>query len=107
MDASGIPPPFINSAIQATQGQRQSSEASSVDEARSAHAQTKQVTRNEEMDSTVETADAETRVNTDGGGLGSQGRHHGSAGEGEEVNETEQSGIIQDEDGQLHLDLEA
>ena len=107
MDASGIPPPFINSAIQATQGQRQATEAKSAEEARAAHAQAKQVAKNEEMDSTVETTDAETRVNTEGGGLGSQGRYHQPGGEGEEIGEEEQSGIIEDEDGQLHLDLEA
>lgn len=107
MDASGIPPPFINSAIQATQGERQATDAKNVEEVRAAHAQRKQVARNEEMDSTVETTEADMQVNTDGGGAGSQGRHYQPGGEEEEGNQQEQSGITQDENGQLHLDLEA
>jgi len=111
IDPSGIPPNFISSAIQGTESQRRSSESYATEEARTAHAQNKQVSRNEEMDSTVETTEADTRVNADGGGLGSQGRS--LEGEGEEAAQEEQeqqdqhSGITVDEQGQPHVDLEA
>ncbi|UCG34298.1 MAG: hypothetical protein JSU68_06595 [Phycisphaerales bacterium] len=106
MESSGVPPPAIGSAIQTAQSQRQATDAARVDEARQAHAQRTQVARNEEMDSTVETTDAEMQVNTDGGGLGSQGREAQPGSEGEDAVEEEQSGITRDENGQIHLDLE-
>jgi hypothetical protein len=111
MSMSGIPPNSIGSAIQGAEAQRRSSESQATEEARTAHAHNKQASRNEEMDSTVETTEADTRVNTDGGGLGSQGRFH--AGEGEEAEQEEQeqqnphSGITIDEQGRPHIDLEA
>jgi hypothetical protein len=107
MESSGVPPPAIGSAIQTAQSQRQATDAARVDEARQAHAQRTQVARNEEMDSTVETTDAQMQVNTDGGGLGSQGRTAQPENEGEEPVEEEQTGITRDENGQIHLDLEA
>ena len=107
MESGGVPPPVINSAINVVQSQRQASDAARVDENRQAHAQRSQAARNEEMDMTVETTDADMQVNTDGGGLGSQGREFESGEEGEEAAEEQDSGITTDEDGQMHIDLEA
>ena len=99
----------IGSAIQSTQSQRQAGESREVEELRNANANAKQVARNEEMDSTVETTDSDTQVNTDGGGQGSQGRQF--AEESEEHDQAEEGsgkgGFTVDDDGQMHLDLEA
>jgi hypothetical protein len=56
----------------------------------------------------IDTSDDSTRTNTDGGGGGSQGRafQEGEANPDEQPTE-EQEGLTRDEDGQLHLDLEA
>ncbi len=106
---SAIPPNFIGSAIQSADAQRKASESRDVDESRTASDRARQVARNEEMGSTVETTDADTQVHTEGGGLGSQGRDFAEESEEPETQDAEQgsSGITTDADGQLHLDLEA
>lgn len=106
---SAIPPNFIGSAIQSGQAQRQAGESREVEELRNANANAKQVARNEEMDSTVETTDADTQVNTEGGGLGSQGRQSAEESEehGQEEEDSAKGGFSVDVDGQMHLDLEA
>ena len=106
---SAIPPNFIGSAIQSADAQRKASESKDVDESRTASDRARQVARNEEMGSTVETTDADTQVHTEGGGLGSQGRDFAEESEEPETQDAEQgsSGITTDADGQLHLDLEA
>ena len=106
---SAIPPNFIGSAIQSADAQRKASESKEVDESRTASDRARQVARNEEMGSTVETTDADTQVHTEGGGLGSQGRDFAEESEEPETQDAEQdsSGITTDADGQLHLDLEA
>ncbi len=106
---SSIPPNFITSAIQSADTQRKASESRDVEESRTASDRVRQVARNEEMGSTVETTDADTQVHTEGGGLGSQGRDFAEDAEESETQDAEQdsNGITTDVDGQLHLDLEA
>lgn len=73
------------------------------------HAIRQQVRSATEAGDTVETTDADSRVYGDTEGTGSQGRELGEQDDSgsEQDPKAKGSGIMQDEDGQLHLDLEA
>jgi len=62
-----------------------------------------------EAEATVETTDADARVFSDSEGTGSQGREFGDQDSppNEPTEKKNPPGISTDEDGQLHLDLEA
>ncbi len=91
-------PPVIGSAIQATVAQRQAAESDEVEAARQQSATRTQAARTDQMEFTVETTDSDTRVNTDGGGLGSQGRpfQREAHAEAEEAEDEADTGITVD-----------
>ena len=70
----------------------------------------RQVQSVDEAGSTVDTEDGDVAVFSDAEGSGSQGRQQSEqkeAQENEEEAKDEDKGIRRDEDGQLHVDLEA
>ena len=77
---------------------------------RSGQAETanRQVRALDEQGTTVDTEDADTAIYTDAEGTGSQGRPFEEGGSAkQETAEASDNGITEDEDGQLHLDIEA
>ena len=74
-----------------------------------AHAANRQVKAVDEHGNTVDTEDADTAIFADAEGTGSQGRslEEGASPEQQETPANGESGIIEDENGQLHLDIEA
>ncbi|MBN2563499.1 MAG: hypothetical protein JXQ75_21480 [Phycisphaerae bacterium] len=102
---SAIPPPSIGSVLQS--GIQQSEQARQTDADKNAQVDRARVTAGgADGILEVEETDADTQVNPDTGGQGSQGRH--DAPPEEQVEALEQpSGITIDEDGNPHLDLSA
>ena len=71
-------------------------------------ATSRQVKAVDEQGGTVDTEDADTAIFPDAEGTGSQGRPFEEPGaEERQAPETSDNGISKDEDGQLHLDIEA
>jgi len=104
-----IPPNIPASAAQAGFQARETAKDRDARRAGQADAVTKQVRTVDESGNTVETTDADVAIFADTEGGGSQGR----AFEEEENTESESTGaeanggITKDQEGQLHLDLEA
>ncbi len=104
-----IPSHISSSAAQAGFQSREVGRERDAGRAGQANATQRQIKSVEEASDTVDTTDFDTRVTTDSEGSGSQGRSF------EEDNPMEDSstdqasvpGVTKDEDGQLHLDLEA
>lgn len=104
-----IPSNIASSAAQSgVQAQEVAKDRASA-RANSASAVNRQIKAAEEAGSTVETEDDDNRVFADSEGGGSEGRafEEGAAAEDEQGEEASDTGITTDEDGQLHLDLEA
>lgn len=102
---SGIPPAAIGSVLQSGVAQSEQNRRADAD-------------RNAELDRAralagsadaiveIEETDADTRVHTDSGGAGSQGRQDAPP-EEEDAAAEEAAGITVDDGGQCHLDVSA
>ncbi len=104
-----IPPDISSSAAQAGFQAREVAkerDARRTGQAEAASRQTKAVT---ESGDTVETTDADVAVYADAEGTGSQGRpfEEAETDEPETDDKPKNGGITRDDDGQLHVDLEA
>ena len=103
-----IPSDIASSAAQAGYQAREVGKERGARGAAQAHAANHQIKAVDESGSTVETEDADTRVFTDAEGGGSQGRaFEEEHPESETPADSPDKGITRDQDGQLHLDLEA
>ena len=103
-----IPSDIASSAAQAGYQAREVGKERGSRGAAQAHAANHQIKAVDESGSTVETEDADTQVFTDAEGGGSQGRDlEEEPSETEGAGDSSATGITQDQDGQLHLDLEA
>lgn len=105
---SSIPPNIVGPILQAGITQRQASrilENEREQQQAAAESTGKLHDRLEAVDET----DNDTKVNTDAEGLGSQGRFTAESDDGSSTETPTDSagGITRDDDGQLHLDLEA
>jgi hypothetical protein len=104
--AGGVEASAAQAGYQAREAAR-AKDAGAAGRANAANRQTKAV---DEAASSVDTEDNDTQIYADAEGTGSQGRslqEEGQAEPGVEPSEASTEGITQDEDGQLHLDLEA
>ncbi len=104
-----VPSEIASSAAQSGVQSREVAKGRAAARANISSAASRETKAVEEAGSTVDTEDEDNRIFTDAEGGGSQGRtfEEGAAaeqGQGEAVSD---NGITQDEDGQLHLDLEA
>ncbi len=106
---SEIPPDLASSAAQSGVQSREIAKEREARRAGQADAATRQVKTVDEAGSTVETTDDDVAVFTDAEGSGSQGREseqHTPA-EAESTDKNDGRGITKDDEGRLHVDLEA
>ncbi len=104
-----IPSDIASSAAQSGVQSREVAKGRAAARANTSSAANRQTKAVEEAGSTVDTEDEDNRIFADAEGGGSQGRtfEEGAAAEQEQGDAVSDDGITQDEDGQLHLDLEA
>jgi|GEM_PF-514467 len=107
-----MPSNIAGSAAQAGYQAHDVAKGRDTDRAGQASAVNRQVKATDETDTTVETTDSDTAVFADSEGAGSQGRASEEPSSNEEPNEDAADaptpeGLTQDDDGRLHLDLEA
>ncbi len=104
---SMIPPNLVGPIVQSGAAQKQAARALEGEREQQSNAVAAGNKISEKAAETVGETDNDARVHTDAEGSGGQG---GSAGEehaGTEQDAETESGIRRDDDGQLHVDLEA
>ena len=104
-----IPSDIASSAAQAGFKAREVAHGRNARGAAQANATERQTKSIDEAGNTVDTEDADTQVFADAEGSGGQGRSFEEANlpETEDVSESAAEGIVRDDDGRVHLDLEA
>ncbi len=105
-----IPSDIGSSAAQASFQAKEVAKEREARRAGGADAVNRVVKAVDEQDTTVDTEDADTAIFADAEGAGSQGRPFEEQAEGESDGASAggpENGLHTDEDGQLHLDLEA
>ncbi len=104
-----IPADITSSAAQAGYLSRDVANAREARRIAQANASNRQTKAIDDAVDVVETSDADSQVSTDSEGAGSQGRAYDGEPESEPETSAENTteGITRDDDGQLHLDLEA
>lgn len=104
-----IPSHIASSAAQAGFQSREVGRDRDAQRAGQAAIAQRQIKSVEEASDTVETTDSDTRVTSDSEGAGSQGRTSEQELPKDESSETQETppGVTEDDDGHLHLDLEA
>jgi hypothetical protein len=102
---SSIPPNIIGSVLQSGPAQRE--QAREIDVAKSSQAEAaRRAAAGPDAFIEIEATDADTQVHTDGGGLGSQGRHDAPP-EEPAAAAVDDPAVTLDEMGRPHLDLSA
>ncbi|MCH7525888.1 MAG: hypothetical protein IID39_00490 [Planctomycetes bacterium] len=106
---SAVPPDIVGSSAQAGYQQAEVAKIRDGERAGQANAATRRARAIDDAGNTIETGDSDIEVHADAEGSGGQGR----ATE-EEANETDASetserrdGIHRDDDGELHVDIQA
>ena len=104
-----IPSEIASSAAQSGIQTREATRDREARQATQANAADRRAHAVNQADTTVETTDNDTQVFTDAEGAGSQGRNfeEENTPPDEDSTESRDGGIIQDDQGNLHLDLEA
>ena len=100
---SAIPPAPIASALQSEMAQREKTRP--IDADKNAQARAAAITSGPDAILEVETTDADTKVHTESGGAGSQGRHDAPPEDTPEEKVDPPKGITTDATGHLHIDL--
>ena len=103
-----MPSHIVSSAAPASYQAKEAAKEREARRAGQADTANRQVKAVDEQGTTVDTEDADTAIFADAEGTGSQGRpfEEGKP-EQEDAPDTPGDGVIEGEDGQLHLDLEA
>jgi hypothetical protein len=106
---SAIPPNIVSSVLQAGVAQQaQSAQQDAAENAKADAAKRTGGTPGFEDILEIEATDADGKVHTDAGGLGSQGRHDAPPEEQPDAASAKPSeGVTLDDNGQPHLDLSA
>ena len=106
---SSIPPNVVGPILQAGTTQKQASRALENEREQQSNAVLAGSKMREQAAETVGEADNDARVHTDAEGAGSQGRHSGEEQADDKPDEDQAPGhgIHRDDEGQLHVDLEA
>ncbi len=106
---SEIPPHLPASAAQSTVQAREVAKERDARRAGQADVASRQIKAVDEAGSTVETTDDDVAVFGDSEGTGSEGREfeEDKTPSAESTGDGTKNGITRDEDGQLHVDLEA
>lgn len=104
-----IPSDIASSAAQAGFQAREAAKNRDAQRASQAHVADRQVKAASQAGDTVETEDGDSQVFTDSEGAGGQGRDFGEDSAAADVADGPESssGVTRDDDGRLHLDLEA
>ncbi len=103
-------PPIAASGAQAGYQQAEVTRARDARRADQVRARAKNANAIDEAGNTIETDDNDSRVFTDAEGAGGQGRSDEDgehSPEADEAQEGDDSAIVSDEDGDVHLDLQA
>ena len=104
---STIPPDIVGPLAQSGVQQQHASRGLEHERAQQAGAMERGSRISDQAADTIGEADGDTRVHTDAEGTGSQGRAHSDE-QGEPTEEPADGGGVRcDDDGQIHLDLEA
>ncbi len=105
---SEIPPDIATSAASTPYQAKEVNKDREARRAGQAHAGERQIKSVDEAGSTVETTDNDVAVFSDAEGTGSQGRESETPEpESPEPGKDASNGITRDDDGQMHVDLEA
>ncbi len=104
---TGIPSDIGASAAQAGYQAREVAKARDAARASGTNAANRQVNSIDEASDTVDTSDDNTQVYADAEGAGSMGKQHEETEEDKKTEQEAEDGIVRDDQGQLHLDLEA
>lgn len=103
---SAIPPNAIGSVLQSGAAQAEQARVSDAD--RNAQAERARATSaGPDAFLEIEATDSDTKVHTESGGTGSQGRYDAPAEEAEEEQAAPNDGITIDDEGRPHLDISA
>jgi len=104
-----IPPDIAASSAQAGYAAREVAAERDASRAGRAEATKRQIQSLDEAAATVDTNDGDTAVFTDAEGTGSQGRatEDGESTPEDGDQDTKESGVIKDDDGRPHLDIQA
>lgn len=104
-----IPSDIPASAAQAGYQAREVGRARDARSAQIANASNRRARAVDEADTTVDTEDSDNQVFADAEGSGGQGRpfEEGNPTDAPDAVEESKTGIIEDDDGQVHIDLEA
>jgi hypothetical protein len=107
---SAIPPNLAGAILQAGVQQQNVARVQDSEREQQENAALKGAQRSEHASEAIGDQDDETQVNSDSEGAGSQGRAFQSSDDDPATTDdsaTSAGGISRDEDGQLHIDLEA
>ena len=104
---STIPPNIVGPIVQSGAAQKQAARALEGEREQQSNAVAAGNKISEKAAETVGETDNDARVHTDAEGSGGQGGSSGEEHAGPEHDDNDQSGIRRDDDGQLHVDLEA
>jgi hypothetical protein len=104
-----IPSDIASSAAQSGYLSREVAKERGAARAGQSYAADRQVRSIDEAGDVVDTADDDARVFSDAEGQGNQGRDRkeGDGADQESTSATQREGVIRDDDGTLHVDLEA
>jgi hypothetical protein len=103
---SAIPPSSVGSVLQSPAAQAE--HARQIDADKNAQTERARATAaGPDAFIEIEATDADTKVHTESGGAGSQGRYDAPPEEEETTQQSPADGIIVDQDGRPHLDLSA
>ena len=106
---STIPPNIVGPILQAGTTEKQASRALESEREQQSNAVAAGSKISAQAADTVGETDNDARVHTDAEGTGSQGRHSGEEQDDKKRDEgqSQEHGIHRDDEGQLHVDLEA
>lgn len=105
---SSIPPHSVGSVLQSGVAQQIQSHSRDSEENLRTDASREMTGRGGSEDVLeIEETDAETRINAEGGGQGSQGRHDAPPEEEAAEKAKSDDGVTYDDDGRPHLDISA
>ncbi len=104
---STIPPNLVGPIVQSGAAQKQAARALEGEREQQSNAVVAGKKMSEQAADTVGEADNDSRVHADAEGSGSQGRSEGEEHAESKHDDNADAGIRRDDDGQLHVDLEA
>jgi len=106
---SSVPPNIVGPIMQAVVQQQQASQADDANQARRSAQSRQMAQRSEQAQNAVEDTDDDTTVHSEAGQGGGQGRAFSETPEeaGDESDGKSSDQVTRDDDGQVHIDVQA